>query len=1588
MNFKETASEYIGIKNENEFYSNHYLSTNFKGDIKDLLDQWYQNEESGGDKAPYNKIRTLTREWFEQREKISKERNTENKIELEKALISKLFSIVGYDMQPGFIPLKDSVSFPVLGSFGIKNEPAKLIVIHVFQNGGQGEGDKDLLSTEISEKPYKDSIFPRELRISSAENKTYNDLITNYIFSQDYPPRFVILASVEQLILIDRAKWPMNRLLRFDINEILSRREIDTLKAFTALIHKDSLIPESGQSLIDSLDENSHKNAFSVSEDLKYSLREAIELLGNEAVSQIIDKAKEQKKGVYNRSAELEERLSLECLRYMYRLLFLFYIEARPELGYVPIKRSEAYLKGYSLESLRDLENIPLTTDESLNGTYFDQSVKMMFKLIAQGYNQNSQSSLYGKDVFTIAKLDSHLFDPQNTRLLDSVVFPNHIWQKIINLLSLTKEGKGKRRGRVSYGQLGINQLGAVYEALLSYRGFFASEDLYEVKKAGENPTELDNAYFVPASELENYTEEERVYEKSSEGFQKLKKYEKGRFIYRLAGRDREKSASYYTPEVLTKCLVKYALKELLKDKKADEILNLTVCEPAMGSAAFLNEAVTQLAEHYLERKQSESGERIPHDQYTRILQQTKMYIADRNVFGVDLNPVAVELAEVSLWLNAISDSEHVPWFGYQLFNGNSLVGARREVYPAHSLHKKASSLWYATAPRRLEPQNLNRSKDEVYHFLLPDENMANYSDKVAKSLYKKEFDLFKAWRIAAKKPLESSEVAYLQELSELVDILWEKHTEELIRDRKRTEDPLRVWGKKEEERQAISLYDKDRIRKTGIFNEESPNASPYRRLKLVMDYWCALWFWPIDKADMMPDRNLFWLEIGILLKGNVIDTTFDQQVSFNFGKQLTLDEATKAITNKYGQIHIEKLFENYPRLKLVDEIAKKYKFHHWELAFADIFKEKGGFDLILGNPPWLKIEWNEGGVLGDYNPLYNLRKFSASELAELREESFKKYPALEKVWREELESSEATQLFLNAYQNYPVLHKMQTNLYKCFLPTAWKVGNTKAVTGLLHPEGVYDDPKGGPLRREIYQKLRGHFQFVNEINLFADVDHHTKFSINIFSNIAAEHIDFVHIANLYAPQTVDLCFEHTTEGTVPGIKDDEGKWNTKGHKNRIIKVSQKELGLFAKLYDSEDTPFMEARLPAIHAVELLSVLEKFASYPKRLSDLEGEFYSTVMFDETYAQKDGTIKRETRFPASPEELILSGPHFFVGNPLNKTPRNPCKLNSDYDEIDLTDIPDNYLPRTNYVPACTKEEYEARIPRVPWGKKKKVTEFYKIVFRKMIGPSAERTLISSILTKKTTHIHGCISYSLEKTSVLGSAYSAMNSICYDFFVKTTGVSNFGNSLFYSLPLILSNQKILLRAISNLCLTTYYSDLWHECFNPEFTKDLWTKSASQLNRDFFKNLTPTWQRNCALRTHYERRQALVEIDVLVAQELGMTLDELLTIYRVQFPVLRQYESDTWYDQKGRIIFTANKGLCGVGLARNSNKKTEEPGWEDVLDMKTGTVEQKIIDDTQPGGPKERTITYYAPFEKCSREEDYKTAWAEFERRGTNK
>ena len=1637
-------STFIGIQNENEFYSHHYLSEVFSNDIKATTTRWHEaaTEREDGMLAPDRALRALTRPYLQFRQQFRRERRHQTRIRLQRGWFRQILVALGYDFHPANHLLDDKTGdeVPVLHAAGFQHGVAQLLILGAYDPDGE---DEDPLSLKPHPAQFHGEAPPPEALLQ----ETWEHIITRRIFGQRRPARWVLLLSPSQILLIERGKWTHNRLLRFVLDDILGRREPPTLQATAALLQRDCLLPAEGMSLLDNLDESSHKHAFAVSNDLKYALRESIELIGNEAIRYLREVRKER---VYQLDERLAGELGLEALRYMYRLLFLFYIEARPELGYAPLD-SEAYRKGYSLEHLRDLELVRLTGNESLNGYYIHDSIQTLFRLIRDGFDGGGDDLLPGSlhNTFQVRPLDSALFRTGSTPLLDRVKLRNETLQRVIRLMSLTRPAKGRnrRRGRISYAQLGINQLGAVYEALLSYRGFFAEEDLYEVKPSGKEPDELANAWFVPSSELDKYSQEERVFESGADGLRKLKVHPKGKFIYRLAGRDREKTASYYTPESLTKCVVKYALKELVPDDMpARRILDLTVCEPAMGSAAFLNEAVNQLAEKYLHRRQRECGERIPHAEYADELQKVKHYVADRNVHGVDLNPVAGELAEVSLWLNCIHKDGHVPWFGYQVVCGNSLVGARRQVYGKSKITKqKKSGLWFNFAPDRVEPQSqptgdkhdpqelqsaqtavVQRPPGTIYHFLLPDPGMSNYRNKAARQLKPDQFKRINTWRRSFCRPFSEEDAFELVALSDRIDDLWTLHTEQLARDRQETEDSRPVWGREgaSAPRRTPNEW-KDRIRAQGIFSDGTRSTSPYRRLKLAMDYWSALWFWPIDKADLLPSRDDFLNEVSLVLTGSVFQYGVGpNQTADLFGKEYAAHAGNLAqrISNEVGMLDLAKVFEQFPRLKFVDELANRRRFHHWELVFADIFygrradgDVRGGFDLVLGNPPWIKVEWKEAGVLGDYDPSLVLRKLAAVELTRRRDNAFQQRDGLREAWIAEVEESEATQAFLNAKQNYPALVKQQTNLFKCLLPQAWMIGSQFSVAGFLHPEGVYDDPKAGSFRHELYLRLRAHFQFQNSLILFP-IAHRAKFSVNVYGK-KLRSPSFTHIANLFTPATVDSALTHNGGGLVPGIKDDEGQWNINGHGSRVLQVDESSLATFASLYDSKNSSPLEARLPALHSQELLSVVHKLASHPRQLADLGGKYYTTGHWHETMAQRSGTIQRSTRFPSTPREMVLSGPHFSVGNPLSKTPRRKCVEKADYDCIDLTLVSNDYLPRTNYLPACKKREYAQRIPKVSWRESRsvpsrKVIDFYRLANRRMVGPASERTLIATIVQKDVAAIHTVVTTAFQNALDCVDLAALSLSVVLDFFIKTTGTGEMNLSWLNRLPLLAGNcpppirNALRVRALCLTCITTAYADLWNEISGTRLAKNQsrhidafrlvkWTRSDHRLPATFFAKLTPTWTRNVALRTDYARRQALVEIDVLAAKALNLSLDELLTIYRVQFPVMRQYETDTWYDTNGRIVFTASKGLPGVGLPRkpvrgDTSYSIYTParvatnialGWEDVRTLETATIRRHVTDDTQPGGPVQREIEYVAPFTRCDREQDYRAAWDAF-------
>ena len=1582
-----------GINNINEYYTNHYLNTIFADSLKTQVKAWSQQAETETMQTPWSRLRQTRHYYYPARELFQRQRLDADTFEHITLLAQQYLTALGYpDLAGEKIVLDDETVVPVALELKREDNTPLLWVLLTASS----DFSADVLESQVFDGTHNETAL---FSLSTLTNEVLADKI---FYDQTESPRWLIFIGMHQIVLLDRNKWNEKRCLSFDMEQIFGRNDDSTWQAVAILLHHDSLCPEKGESLLDELNEESQKNAAGVSEDLKYALRESIELLGNEVLYDLR----------HNKGRDLEQdtvdagELTMHCLRYMYRMLFVLFMESRPDLGYAPMK-NPVYVSSYSIESLRQIsERMSVQTDESvLEGTYLGDSLKRLFDLMYTGYpNTEEGQQQYAqqqslKDTFVIPPLKAHIFDPERTRLVHEARLRNRVMLQIINLMSLTREPeKGKkRRGRISYANLGINQLGAVYEALLSYRGFIAQTNLYEVKPANENFDELNVGYFVTEDELAQYDEKERVRYEKGDLKGKLRYYEQGTFIYRLAGRERETSASYYTPEVLTKCLVKYALKELLKDKTAEDILHLTVCEPAMGSAAFLNETINQLAEAYLTKRQQERQESIPYEQRSKELQKVKMYIADRNIYGVDLNPTAVELAEVSLWLNTIYEGSFVPWFGTQLVNGNSLIGAHRACYSGEELQATTVGLrWYEQAPQYLKFRDRRKTKKQIYHFLTGDPGMASYADKVIKTMVPDALNKIKDWNKKFHQPYTDDEITTLRTLSQKIDQLWSQQVKLRKEIEAETTDHLDIYGHDDKATTSYrTVRRKDEIYRHYYKSEEMKNAGPYARLRFAMDYWCVLWFWPLDKADLLPTRSEFLAEMHFILEGTASigggDDPFMQGNLFRpealHGSyanaqdeaQDVIAEKIKACYPKGGKVNLEELWQLFPRLALVKKLAQKYRFMHWELEFADVFHDQGGMSLEIGNPPWIKLGWNEQAVLADTNPLFAVKKLTATQTAQLRSQALA-VPETRQLYFSEYEAMAGQQSFLNAMTNYSLLKGQQSNLYKCFLPLAFQTVATQqgkeGVAAFIHPLGVYDDPKGGALREKLYARLRSLFSFANERKLFHEVHNQTTFALNVYGG--PHPVSFDVINNLYLPLTIEKCYNGNESPPVPGFKDDDYNWNIEGHPHRIIHITKKELQLFASLLD-EQCPWQQARLLALHTKELVEILEYFNRQTKKVADLGNAIYTTECWHETNAQKNRTILAKVDFPESMKTMIYSGAHINVANPYFQTTRHHYRVNRDYDQVDLTDIPDDYRIRSKYQPACSAEEYHRRSPQTTWGQS--FFAQYRIVNREMVGCASERTMAAAIIPPGVAFVNTVFGVSYQDESLVPLMSGLDCSIPYDFLVKVIGKGHVNYSTNMLFPIVQSkfNDAIVIRALLLNCLTVYYTDLWQRQFHESYCNDSWAKEDSHLQAGKFASLTAKWDWQTPLRTDYERREALVELDVLTAMALGMTLEQLITIYRIQFPVLQSYEADTWYDAHGRIVYTISNGMTGKDDQGRKYVGVDKDEWKTIHNYSAGQrYVHSFTDDTQPGGPRERTIEYEAPFIRCDRIQDYRTVW----------
>ena len=1516
------ALDLVGIHNVGEFYSHHYLTALLEHDLGPTLQRWTKAEDDGGAKAPPKQLAALANRFFHWQAEAAGHTDPAPRLAPARELHAHLLEALGYTRRPGVEEIGDGEVVPVLTTEEHNRRPYLWIVEAPF---GLDRDEAD----PLDEAPQPDQL-PKDIGEVKLATETWRELLDGRLLRREDAPRWVIVLAGADVFLVDRDKWPQGKLLHFELGELMSRRQAPAMRAMAGLLHREVLLPETGQSLLDQLDENSHKHAFAVSTDLKYGARTAIELIANEAIHYVRFVRKEVLFKEEKESPKIAKELTRESLVYLYRLLFLFYVEARSaemedEHGnaVVPM-RSDAYRLGYSLETLRDLEQVPLVSVEARNGFFLDNSLRKLFDLVFKGHGYGQRELEHGSSSsdFVISGLRSPLFDESRTPILKSVKLRNEVVQKVLQLLSLSREHRKRGRGRISYATLGINQLGAVYEGLLSYTGFFAAEDLHEIRAAKEMNDPEARTYFVPKAKIGDYYEEEKV--KDEKGRPIV--HTKGTYLFRLAGRDREKSASYYTPEVLTRCLTKYTLKERLGEPgtksyvPADEVLQLTVCEPAMGSGAFLNEAVNQLADAYLERKQAEVGLRIPAERMQIERQRVKYLIAANNCYGVDKNPLAAELGKVSLWLNVLQPGVHAPYFDRRIVAGNSLLGARREVFDKADLMKsggKKGENWLTKVPTRVKFGE-KRPEGSVYHFLVPDAGMAPFEkDKVVAQLEPENVKLIKNWRHEISRPFTTEEVARLVDLSNRIDTLWEQHRTQRTRILREIRQSYPVWPT------AASSDTEQSNRVPGIeeceerARELDRASSPGVQLRRIFEYWSSLWFWPTALSSILPSREALLQDL----------------------EDITANRPPRDETSK-------------KRLTAVREVASREPSFSWDFEFVECFAEREGMQIIVGNPPWISWDWSETDTLGDLDPRIQLRKMTAKAASDARSTILSNSLA-RAVYLSSYESDTGSAAALSALQSYPTLNGVRTNLYKCFLAQSLRLVAPAGCIGLLHQSGFLDDPKCARLRTAYYPKARLVARFQNELRLFAEVNNQRPYSFSVLGPSRSPP-EFLSISNVLHPSTIHASLAHDGRGELPGLRLPDGSdWDHRGHHHRIVEIDLAALSLFARMYGEPGTSPQEAPLPILYSTRDLRVMMQLANAPYKLESMKGQYFATQHFNETSQQADGTLQRATQTVKRAQDLVICGPHIYVATPLYKTPNENCSHNKDYSPIDLTSIPADYLPRTNHIRACSPSQYQERTPR--W-KGRPVTDFYRHANRSMLALAGERTLIPAIIPPGPAHIDLVFSLCFEHTQDLLLFSAVCSSLPVDFMVRTTGKGHAREDVLSKIPLPVDfSRELINRALILNSLTSHYASLWEQ-HGTALRGDGFSKQDSRLK---WPEDIAHWTVSASPRTAFARRQALVEIDALTALAFGLSADELCDIYRVHFQVMRQYEADTFYDQSGRIVFTTNRGLAGVGLSR--------PDWEEV---RSGRSKPHI---------------HEPPYHTCDREEDMRAAFSHFLIRG---
>jgi len=775
--------------------------------------------------------------------------------------------------------------------------------------------------------------------------------------------------------------------------------------AFWLLFHESRFIAPAGKPGFCTLEawrSEAHEVGERALENMRKGVTQALLQLGNGFIQ-------------YPENTPLREALSTrqlplldyyaELLRLVYRLIFLLTMEDR-DLLHDPAsgdEKKQIYEEGYSISRLREF---------ALKRHHYDncpdlwEGLTVTFRALSTGAVPLGLPPLGG------------LFQEDQCPFLDVSLVDNDHLLKAVFALSFFRTGEVL--ARINYHDMGTEELGSVYESLLELHPDLGIDT-------------------VPWT------------------FSFLGLDESGQ----ISGHVRKLTGSYYTPSALVQELIRTALEPVI-EKTIDEhpfdrekaLLRLRVIDPACGSGHFLLAAARRLADE-LARIAADTGQ--PDD---RLYRYCLRAVVRHCIYGVDLNPLAVELCKTALWLETVEPGKPLGFLDNHIRCGNSLIGVRDLKILAEGIPEKAYTVLTGddrTAVRSLKETN-RQSRRSVQGSLFDQGSLED----------------------------EALEAVFLDDMPE--------DTPEEIEAKRRAFENMQLDNT---QRRMADLY-----------------TAAFFAPKTVKGW---------ESVPVNDDLNR--VKKGIVPRKDVLQRT--------------------------------------------REIAAKQRFFHWPLEFPDAFAD-GGFDVVIGNPPWERIKTQEEEFFASRSPeIANATNKAAREklIKQLNHAgSTSVQKALFREFEDAKRDAEAAGMYIRGSGLFPLTAVGDINTYALFAELALCLLSPKGRAGIVVQSGIATDSSTKAFFDEITGKDRlvSLLDFENREKLFPAVDSRMKFCLLTLGREVIQS---------------EFCFFATNTGQ---IEDPRRRFTLSGEDIRLLNPNTRTCPVFRSQADAELTKKIYSRVPVL----------------------------------------------------------------------------------------------------------------------------------------------------------------------------------------------------------------------------------------------------------------------------------------------------------------------------------------------------------------------------------------------------------------------